>query len=285
MKKKSIILSVILFSFLFFACSKSATMKNDKEKELEEKRANLGIKFQKVYGYKYKDNLIDENSEFLLELLEYNKKGQLIRAEYYDTYPNGEKHIMKLLYEVDEYGNPISMEFFYDSDEVNEIFKYEYENGVLSEITVNSSEGDLTQKMRYTYDNNGNIIKQISFNSDGDAVYRVIRDYDKSSEEIEYKRYGENNVLTEHYRLINIEGNKKIYQWFDERGGITQTTNKFFNENNLLIREEVEEVSPRGIINSSIEYKYDNNEFLIEQIYFDGNDNPEIIKKTVWETF
>lgn len=213
--------------------SRQTFIYNDQGNIIEQKEYDFkgNLKSQTTYSYDRKGNKIEENSF----------EGYQFRRSIY-KYDNKCREVETLI--------TISIKGINGSIELRKIKEYNNEGNIIEEKTYDNN-NNLVIKGIYTYDEKGNIIKNIFVGSDTNEIEeKYIYTYDKNSNKIEEQKY-----ISEH--LV-----EKTIIKYDKKGNILKKNITDFNRNMSFL----------------ITSKNDEKGNAIERIYY-INGNPNVIEE------
>ena len=201
--KISVLVSVIVF--LSVSCSQIKNKDSENPGiQFKKKIVELGIHYQKVYSYQYKFGVPDEKSAFLIELVEFDRQGNVIKRETH----NQSEYLKELdnieCFSYDPNGNLIEIKETDTLGNIKSIIKNKYENNQNTERFICKPNGQLDSKVFYKHDNNGNNEELISYNGNGDLQFKTKYKYNSRNEETEKKCYDKNGDITNSSKLIDL---------------------------------------------------------------------------------
>jgi len=227
----------------FYELDNNFKLFNDLGNLIEQK--NVWKRGNIKYKYDSNNNLIEEKSfknydRSSSELItyEYNLKNHLIEKNEFEIIEGKTKLDRKSKYINDESGNPTLTSVYYSDGLLR--FKYtdEYINGKIRKENRFGKDGELTSKYIYSYDNNGNIIKEIkySINNSISFVFETnIYKYNDKKDVIE-------NISSTLNILLKNETNKFNYVY------------SYDKKNNFIKKIIFKDGTPTKIIERVIEY-------------------------------
>lgn len=199
--------------------------------------------------YNYRNGKLDINSKRNLIQCKYDSRGKIIERLNYDS---NDYAYMKYKYIYDSLGNKIE-ERYYLGDKIQN-------------ITQNS------------YDEQGNKIKETSYNSEGNIYRRSESKYDKNGNLIEVNTYLSGNKYKDIYKYNEFGNRTEMIYYVD---GEKHRTELIYDDNGNMIEGIC--YNPDGSVHhkSVYKYKYDSNGYEKEHIshYNDGRLRENIIDK------
>lgn len=216
--------------------SKSTFKYDDKGNRIEENSYNSEGNLTKKWTYKHdeKGNKIERkiyDSEGVLNFkvdFDYDENGNLLEENSYDskdTY-NG-----KITYQYDKKENVIERNNYDSEGALNFKDNFDYnENGQMVEENSYISE-DLDSKTTYMYDNKGNNIERISYNSDGRLDSKITYKHDDKGNIIEYNFYNSDGSLNK----------KRTHQYeYDKKGNWLREIISIDEKSTYILEREYE---------------------------------------------
>ena len=226
---------------------------------VNERRETNNVRFNTSYELYY-----DREARVIAEKGSEIKNSEKDYFERYFKYDDSNNLIEKLHYYVG-YGSYILTSYTYLDDLVMMKEEYRY---------IYKTDEETTYHYDYTYDDNGNLIKEYYYLGDKSNDY---------SEEYSY----DDDLLVEeilYYGDLRKERARRNYE-YDDKGNVIKVYYKneleksYYYENNLLIREEM------PLANSShiITYEYDNKDRLIKREWCNKHNDGAVTAKEVRE--
>jgi hypothetical protein len=174
------------------------------------------------------------------EIIHYNEHGDIIKTEK----PSGSAYTYE--YEYDDYGKKISG-IEYNDNELDHRMKYEYDNqGNMIKYTLYSHNGSISYIKEYEYDEQNNLIKFVYCDEDGTIEQKEEYQYDNKGNQIEQKIYENKDEISD----------VKKYE-YDERGNVIKYI----------------DCSADGFVRGTEEYEYNENGKLAKSMEFDSDSN------------
>lgn len=278
--KKFFYFSLILL--LFPSCIK-ANQSDTKEKDkatIDDVLAN--IQYIKTYEYEYEFGKVDSTSAFLINLMEFDKNGNLIKEEEFHRDAYLQKYDNTNIYTRDSKGNVLEIVEKDANGKTKQITRNKYVNNENTERIFYNKDGDITSKAVYQYDKNGNCVELISYDENGKVEYKSEYVYDSENRVKENNEYDNEGKVTSSFTTsINKNGNKEVNYF--ENGILTYKSIDIFYEDGSLKADEwidLEEDYSR-----KSEYKYDENSLLIEKIKYSKLGEPETVERREYIRF
>jgi len=276
---KKIIPLSLLCIFVASCTQKGPSEAVEKNKAEREKLASLHIQCAKTYEYEYKFGEVDNESANLIRLDEFDRNGNLIKQSERKDFRNYDK-VKSYIYDPENKLMEMIVKDY--AGRVEQVTKYKYDGDNNTERIFYDQDGSLTGKAIYQYDKYGNCILIISYDKDGKMEYKTVNTYDSKGRVKEEKKYDKKGNLEFHSKVLKETDNIR------ERGG--------FNENNLLEFNIVtcyendriksnEFTYTDGSHYSKFEYKFNQDNLLIEMIKYKVPGEPSTMEKTEYITF
>ena len=268
--------------FLIFASCKQ-TKQSDINEDAKAKFIALNVQYAKTYEYEFRFGEVDTTSGFLIELVEFNKNGNPIRREKY--------HRSKYLKEYDEINiysydseNKLSETIRQnDSGVIKSIVREKYDNNQNTERVFYNNDGVLTGKASYKYDKDGNCIELISYDESGKIKYKTSSKYGANNKLIEQKQFDNKGKIESSFKVLENKDGSAETHYYDENNELKYKSIYIFGENKLV--KSLEWIDIKDDNSSKTEYKYDENNLLIEETEYENNGEPKSIEKTVYIKF
>lgn len=151
----------------------------------------------------------------------YNAAGQEIKAIVYDA----EGNIVDQWegYEYDDQGRIIrSVGYSFDTGEFTTVSESTYRDGYLVESRYFGMDGTPGGSQQYEYDGQGNQVKTIGYDSNGEMSYYWIHCYDDKGYRIRVDYYSADGVTYGHCEwTYDAEGKQTGFYQYDENGNLT----------------------------------------------------------------
>ena len=270
--------------------------------------ANLDLKEMpcKKINYKELDKLGNtvkdvkyDDFEDVEEIIEnvYDDKGNLIEEK---IFLNEEELAERKTYKIDETGK-IAREFTHYLDESVDTVSYEYDaDGNLIKKVLIDSEGVVESKEIFNYkdmkeisyifyneddkliteringyDNSGNLLRTIYFNSEEDEKYRIENTYDDDNRLVKTLKFDENDDLIEKYSYKHNDKGRVIEVITENQNENNISTFKYDDNGNAI---EQKEMNIDETLNHFIEREFDKNGNILKiTVFINGrNTMPEI---------
>lgn len=244
--------------------------KNLKEKEIWYNFPNE-IERTIYYSYDKNENLIEEkevyfDDVFYLKRNYYNKSNKIIASSWNNTdnpnefthkyYLRNKADILTRLEGTNEEGRISS--YNYQLNENGKVIREYWVEDINWRFPFNKSENtnkELT-KVEYKYDNNGNKIQQINYNTSTKKIYsRQKYKYDTLNNLIEIKSYLNNQDTTKYKKTKYAFSENNLLKgeaYLDLDGSILQSTEYFYNKENYITKT----IHFQDNINSTFTFKY-----------------------------
>ncbi len=167
-------------------------------------------------------------------LNEYDERGRLVSSVQYDA---DELLCQQTTQQYDEEGHLVCQGNIYGEGSPEYLTKFVYENGLLMrQDSYDEDEFDFTEK-EFTYDNEGQLVKEIDYSDDGEVLYAI------------ENQYNEKGLLSQMVRNEVAAKDRRSYQFaYDERGN--KVKDLVYNYNEELIAKAY--------------YTYNDNDQLLE---------------------
>lgn len=280
---KNLILGFGLILILFSCNQVNKNNAKEIDKDLKRKFAELGIQYSKITEYEYKFGKLDEKSAFLVELSEFDRKGNIIRTETYNRSEYLKEYDQIEFYTYDTSENLINTIVKDTVGNIKSSIKNKYENALNTERFFYDTDEKLKSKVLYKFDNNGNATELISYNETGAIEYKTIYKFNSNNEEIEENRYDKNGDKESSSKIIEINKKKRECQMYNEKGELEYKYIYLINDNNRIT--ESTDVDVKTNKTSKTLYKYIDNYLLVEIISYGNNGEPELLKKIEYIKF
>lgn len=267
----------ILTVLIFLSCRNNNEVISTNDNAPKNKIAQLGIQYEMVYEYKYRFGDPDEQSETLKSIIEYNKRGLVVM----DSNSYGK---ILYLYKDDK---EIERKILDTLGRIESIIKnYKYENGLNIEKMIFAADGTFKEKLIYEYDKNKNNTNIITYDNNNKIVEKYKMTYDSLNNLILQEYYDQNGKISSLRKFVKLEGNK------EEVSSYRDPENSSEKDSYIVLYNDKHQVTERiffyeygileekGIWEYKTQFKYDNNDLLIEEIEFDKNGMPEKLLKT-----
>lgn len=285
-------LSLILILSLSICFAKAQQPGEEKWKEnISKNRIQTQVQWNHKYikgepkkeGYKnfskkfdYKGNIIEEiyfqsgsidqklsykydNNENKVEFINYNGRENEVVFKQNITYDNNTRKIREERFTGIEY----------------DIIKYSYnDNDKLSEIVRSDIYGNVKHKRVFNY--SGNICNVDIYSDDKNISGKLVNLYDKNGNIIESIEYNKKGKVKEKYVFI-FEDNRVMEKIKYVADNFNYKETYEYDANNNLIKITKEQPKGKSIVNNI--YKYDKQQNLIEEQWYDNNPD-EYSKKT-----
>lgn len=242
--KPKLILTLICSVFILIACSQSGNNNSNIKKGR--------IKLTTCFGYEAAENKGESPKDTLTTkaTFQYDKKGNMIAANYYDLKTNIVFSSDKRMY--DERGNMTEIIHYNISGEVigKDIYKFDDKNHEIEKD--NYWKGKLNGKVITTYDYKSMIVTVSFYNGDG----RFERKY--------------------HYKIDDKGNQLENYDW---SGALTSKSRFEYNDKGKITKE-YSEAWGMDTTNAVIVYKYDEHDIEIKRTITDLNTNSVSSVKT-----
>lgn len=276
MKKIIALLLVICVVLSFAACGKDNTPAEEKNTELVEMSLVSAIykdgKPDRKYEYDERGNEklyinYDEDGEvFIEESSIYDEMDNKIRSVYT---ADGKVSENDFKYTYDKNGNILLKLSKEDGDEYSYEYKYD-KIGNIKEFVLKEN-GIQQNKTKYSYDDNGNKIKEDMYSRNGALVGSSVYEYDEKG----------NNTLNVFY--YNGEERQKSVYTYDEKGNLIEDV--YYEEGGEGSREkyfydekgnQIEWLSYfQGEFSGRYVYEYNGENQLIKEYYFEYENDTE----------
>lgn len=278
----------LIFGFglilILFSCNQvNKNNAKEIEKDLKRKFTELGIQYSKIIEYEYKFGKLDEKSAFLVELSEFDRKGNVIRTETYNRSEYLKEYDQIEFFTYDTSGNIINTIVKDTVGNIKSIIKNKYENALNTERLFYDTDEKLKSKVLYKFDNNENATELISYNETGAIEYKTIYKFNSNNEEIEENRYDKNGDKESSSKIIEINKKKRECQIYNAKGELEYKYIYLINDNNRIT--ESTDVDVKTNKTSKTLYKYIDNYLLVEIISYGNNGEPELLKKIEYIKF
>lgn len=222
------------------------------------------------------DKTYDDESDNIESAMQFNENGNILNVRKLD-FDGNLSHEEK--YEYNENGIKIRYVWNNLEDDYKEeiIYKLNQDDEIFESIFSSDYGNDKTS---YLYDDNGNKIEELKYDSSGKLIYKRLFEYNKSGSLIEEKRFNEEN-LSGIYKY-NDSGKVIEESWIDYAGEITKCIYKYdkrgnntkiicsdsdgkivdkvmnkYNQMNDKVRSEITDEVSNRYYSSSWEYNYD----------------------------
>lgn len=119
----------------------------------------------------------------------------------------------------------------------------------------------------YKYDNDGNLIEDIGLTDDGGVLVKSVNEYNSDGVRLIEKLYNSKDVLEKEF-INDIEGKRTKAIVYDENGILNYTVNYKYDNRNNVIREKY--LDNKGNLNQEVIYNYDNEGNKTIQVLKDG---------------
>jgi hypothetical protein len=139
----------------------------------------------------------------------------------------------------------------------------------------------------YKYNEDGNKVEEVLYNNDGSISWKTLFTYDKSGMLSEANRYHRDGALEERYVYINdANGNKTAEASFNFKGE-PNCKSKFKYDHGILVEKEVDcsSIGWMGNVPVKVNYKFDNNNNVIEYLEYYHDDKAVLSKKMTYTDF
>ncbi len=196
-----------------------------------------------------------------------NLKGKVKSVTEYETVAIKGKEVVlgKKVYTYDDKGNEVLMRSYDAHDTINfPDFRWDYK-----------------------YNDEGNKTEENIYNADGTLSWKTIFTYDKNGIVTEANRYHRDGVLEERYvYATDADGNKTSEASFNYKGE-PNCKSTFKYSHGILVEKEVDcsSISWMGNIPLKVNYKFDNNNNLIEYLEYHRDDKAAITRKVTYSDF
>ena len=168
------------------------------------------------------------------EEIEYDADGREIEWKCYDEYG---KCSIQRIYTHDEHGNLIQYDEYFHGYTRKDEYKRD-ENGNTIKSVHYDSDGDITKIYEYEYDEMGREIKCVRYDDDETVAYWCEYEYDEWGREIKFKSYNSTGHLE--YRISESkydENGRKIYYSHATNDIITEKQEKEYDDDGNIISE------------------------------------------------
>lgn len=200
---------------------------------------------------------------------EYDANGNQIKAVDFD-----EDNIVKRREEIeyDAGGNEIKRELHVYGHTEETIRTYdEYGNLILC-VIYNRSYSRIDEKIKYEYDENGNMIKEVHHKNPQTVGYWTERDldfwweyeYDENGREIKSIRHDSDGTVNWNEIEYDENGNKIRDAWYNGEGTLEQTAYEWEYDENGREVNEIYKID--GIVRITEENEYDEDGYIIKEI-------------------
>lgn len=150
----------------------------------------------------------------------YDKDGNKILEIPYDK--NGDV-CYKYVFEYDENGNNIKSIYYNKSGLIEHYYIYKYDKyGNMTKSTNYDENGNekYSTKYNYNYDKDGNVTTKFQYDSSGELVYKIEYEYDENGNRIKLVYYDEDGNLDSKYEY-DEHGNITFCAWYYSDGEIS----------------------------------------------------------------
>lgn len=268
--------------FLTFASCKQ-TNQSDFNEEAKAKFIALNIQYAKTYEYEYRFGEVDTVSKFLVKLVEFNKVGVPIRKEEYHRSEYSKEYDKLSIYSYDLENKLIETIIQNSNGLIKNIIREKYDNNQNTERVFYNNDGVLTDKVSYKHDKHGNCIELISYDEEGKISYKTISKYSANNKLIEQKQFDNKGKQESIFKVIeNKDGRNEIHH-YDQNNELKYKNIYILGENKLI--KSIEWIDVKEGSSSKDEYKYDENNLLIENIMYENNGEPKSIERTEYIKF
>ncbi|MCT4581974.1 MAG: YD repeat-containing protein [Flavobacteriales bacterium] len=181
---------------------------------------------------------IKDSDGGLFSLRNYNNEGNKTEDIFYDYKGEIEK---KLIFEYDKAGNLIRTTGYNSKGEQNfkDIRKYNINAQLIEQTQYGAN--DVESISNYEYDKNGNLLNKITYNSEGEQIWKEASKYNNIGQLIEFIEASKEDTTRYTYKY-DQKGNiieKNIYNLFDD-----------------LVWQYLFEYDEKGILVKTIENQY-----------------------------
>lgn len=279
---KKIIYFCLLMLF-FSSCNQDGKSTNEEIQSNMDKFIALNIQYAKTYEYEYKFGEIDSMSAFLTGLIEFDKKGNPIKAERYNKSEYLQEYDETTYYIFDSENKCIETVIKDNLGETKEIIRDRYENGQNVERLFYNKDGVLTGKVMYKYDKNGNRTELISYDEDGKINYKTKSIYDSNNKIKEQKEYDNKGKLKSSFKVSEKGNGESETNYFDENNALQYKSIYTFYENKFVKTHEWIDIEDDS--SNKTEYKYNEDGLVIEKVNYENHGEPKTIEKIEYIKF
>jgi hypothetical protein len=271
-------LFIILLVFAV-SCKNETRTSVGVSENFKKKIIESNIHFLNTYEYEFRFGEIDESTKFLVESLEYDENGNLIRQESY--------HRSKFLKDFD-----VVNTFSYDKEGnltekiekdtkglLKTTTRFENEKGLNTERIFYNSKGELEGKVIYTYDTFDNWIELVSYDKDGVVEYKNNYKYNKKNEEIERRTFDKDGKIQSSEKLVELNDGWKKHQFFNEENELIREYLYIENENKLVVESITRDIESGSEYKTINEFDEDNL-IVLRTTEYGNHGEPQRLKVT-----
>jgi hypothetical protein len=219
---------------------------------------SLFWKYEKIWEIYYYDSLGNR-----IEKVRLNNKNLIIQKNNY--FYNNKGNLIENTY-TDDMGHNIKFSFSYDAKDS------------LIEVTKHFLHNSQNEKQIYVYDDNGNQIEEITYNTDGHSSYHVKRIYDKRSNLIETNYINWDGTKSNRIVFEFDSNNNQIKSLnYGSSGSLFSHSKSWYNKKNELIETISYDIKNDITSHFKYSYKYNNDGVIIKKIMKDQLNGIELI--------
>lgn len=219
---------------------------------------------------------IDDKEIAETHLFENNEKGLPVKEVV--EYQEGGRTVVSYAYNDD--GKLLEKIISDDDGEVEEIFKNEYSGGNLIREIACDGDNELMEEVKYTFDEENNLIEIISWNREDLEKGKLTHEYNEKGQRICSKTYNCAGQLIARSKMLYNEKGQLFQNEDEDQLGVKITTLSYDNNDNIILQEEYtneEEVDLRiervfddsgELVNSSV---YVNRHGQLPDLYYSVN--------------
>lgn len=178
----------------------------------------------------------------------------------------------------DDSGNRTSLRIYDGSGKLSYGEACSYQDSLLTEKTIMSSEGSLLQRTEYEYDAGvllskssydayGNLLQYIRYSANGNALYWEISEYNAQRQITRFTRYGANRQADYWREYVYDENGLEISRTrFDSRGQRTEWSEYEYDELSRLLCQK--QYDSTGELNTQTDFSYNEDGSFSVWTYF-----------------
>ena len=258
-------------------------------KEIEnisyDKNENIEKRTTYVYdanGKNIEETDYDKDDKIVRQVeIEYDTAGREIKWECYDEYG---RCTIQRIYTRDEHGKLIQYDEYYNGHTTKEEYERDENGNTIKSISYDS-DGNITQIYEYEYDEMDREIRCISYDDDETVAYWREYEYDEGGNKIRSRSYNitENQEYTT-YEWKYDENGREIYSSYETNDIVEEKQENEYDEDGNIIREiRTSYDSDTGQKQSQMikKYTYDENKNRIG--YAESHHDDEKTYSFLWE--